>query len=76
EIWNRSDCCQSRASNFDIKVSADGVTWATWLSVPSEAQRPSVYQAAASQARYVRIEQKVAQYNNPLNIAEVEVFGY
>ncbi len=82
KVWNRSDCCPERLSNFYILVSNTLFTstdLTTTLNQPgvsnyyvgSPAGRPLLI-AAGGTGRYVRIQLAGSNY---LSIAEVEVFG-
>ncbi len=75
EVWNREDCCQDRVANFDIRGSTDGVNWVTLTTELGQAIRPSIYQVSGT-ARYVRVERRASLRDAPLNMGEVEVFGY
>ena len=81
-IWNRTDCCQARLSNFSVFVSSvpftstsvaqtraqPGVTEATVASLSG----PSVTVPFNRRGRYLRIQ---LQGTNFLTLAEVEVRG-
>jgi hypothetical protein len=82
QIWNRTDCCAERTTNFYVFVSEHPFT----STIPSElvnapgvwshhvtgqAGRPTVV-AVGHEARYVRVQ--LAGTNN-LHLAEVQVYG-
>ena len=82
-IWNRTDCCASRLSDYWIFISdtpflaSDTPATlqnraATFASHQTTAPNPSATIAAAAQGRYVRVELSSAGY---LSLAEVQVFG-
>ena len=81
-VWNRTDCCPERLSNFYVLVSAAPFTstnlWTTmaqpgvsYYHVPGTAGRPSTVSVGLS-GRYVRVQLAGTNY---LSIAEVEVLG-
>ena len=70
DLWNRTDCCATRLSNFDVRVSSDGQNWRsfyypgaapTLLNIPINAT-----------ARYVRVQLRGTNY---LQLAEVQVWA-
>ena len=65
-IYNRSDCCTHLLHDFDVMVSADGLTWESFHH--AGLARPQTHVSIDRQARYVRVD-------NPdvLHMAEVEV---
>jgi hypothetical protein len=83
-IWNRTDCCGSRLSDYWVFVSDNpfqpGDTpatlqnrAATWNSHQTAAPNPfTVVAATGVQGRYVRVQLGGANY---LSLAEVQVFG-
>ncbi len=71
-IYNRTDCCAERLSNFDVMLSSDGQTWQQSIHVPGPAGRPTKVPFDGAQARYVRIQLRDITY---LSLAEVEVMG-
>jgi hypothetical protein len=76
DVWNRLDCCQDRVANFDLKISMDGIAWTTIATELGQALRPTSYPVMGV-GRYVRLERKVVfPAGKPLNIAEVQVWGF
>ncbi len=82
-IWNRTDCCGSRLSDYWIFISdtpflaSDTPAMlqnraATFSSHQTTVPNPSATIAAAAQGRYVRVQLTSAGY---LSLAEVQVFG-
>ena len=70
-IYNRTDCCAERLSNFDVMLSTDGQNWQRVL-VPGPAGSPTKVPFDGVPARYVRIQLRDITY---LSLAEVEVMG-
>lgn len=70
-VYNRTDCCSDRLSNFDIKISLDETTW-TSIYVPGTAGSPTSVDFNGQQARYVKVQLRGGNY---LSLAEVEVMG-
>jgi hypothetical protein len=65
-----------RVSNFDIRVSNDGSDWTVLATELGSAAHPTTYPVVGA-GRFVRIERRVEfPATQPLNIAEVEVFGF
>lgn len=74
KIWNRTDCCAERLTNFSIKVSDtpfDGTAPVYSTPFAGQAGSPSVI-SLNSTGRYVRVQLAGTNY---LSLAEVEVFG-
>jgi hypothetical protein len=82
-IWNRTDCCSSRLSDYWVFVSdtpfGPNDTPATLQNRPgtfsshqTTAPNPSATITADAQGRYVRVQLSMAGY---LSLAEVQVFG-
>jgi hypothetical protein len=82
-IWNRTDCCSTRLSDFWVFVSDTPFLATdtpstlmnragTFASHQTSAPNPSTIIAAAAQGRYVRVQLSSANY---LSLAEVQVFG-
>jgi hypothetical protein len=70
-IWNRTDCCNNRLSNFDILVSRDKVNWEpVWQNQIQLAQTASY--GISRTARYVQVQMRG---QGTLSLAEVEVDG-
>jgi hypothetical protein len=74
-VWNRSDCCADRLTNFDVQYSSNGTSWIWGSQVVGQAGYPTTVSFAGfgGPARYVRIKPRTQNY---LSIAEVEVFAY
>jgi Fe-S cluster biogenesis protein NfuA len=70
-IYNRTDCCAERLSNFDVMLSTDGQNWQKVL-VPGPAGSPTTVPFDGVSARYVHIQLRDITY---LSLAEVEVMG-
>jgi hypothetical protein len=83
-IWNRTDCCSARLSDYWVFLSdtpfSSGDTLATlehragtWSSHQTTAPTPSTRIASdGAKARYVRVQLNGTDY---LSLAEVQVFG-
>lgn len=73
-IWNRTDCCAERLSNFNIQVSDapfDGTAPVYTIPVAGAAGSPSVISIGQT-GRYVRVQLTGTNY---LSLAEVAVYG-
>ncbi|WP_206070876.1 alpha-L-fucosidase [Knoellia koreensis] len=85
ELWNRTDCCSDRLSNYWVMASQQPFPSGsletvrtspavTAVRVAATAGRPSAVKLPdGTKARYVRIQLESA--TNPLSLAEVEVRG-
>ena len=83
KIWNRTDCCADRLSDYWVFVS-DSVfsptdtpstlqgRAGTWSSHQTTFPNPSTTIAVNAQGRYVRVQLSGSNY---LSLAEVQVFG-
>ena len=82
-IWNRTDCCGGRLSDYWVFVSDTPFLATdtpstlqgragTFASHQTSAPNPSTTIAAVAQGRYVRVQLTSAGY---LSLAEVQVFG-
>ena len=81
-IWNRTDCCSSRLSNYYVLVSDNAFTSNDLTTTRNQAGVKSFYFSATastptqvnvnSSGRYVRVQ---LEGTNALSLAEVEVFG-
>jgi hypothetical protein len=82
-IWNRTDCCGTRLSDYWVFVSDTPFGAAdtpgtlqfragTWSSHQTSAPNPSTTIVAGTQGRYLRVQLTNAGY---LSLAEVQVFG-
>ncbi|MBI3979091.1 MAG: discoidin domain-containing protein, partial [Chloroflexi bacterium] len=74
-LWNRTDCCPERLSDFDVQVSADGVSWTTIYSQAGAA--PNMLEIRLSAVtvpgfRYVKVQLRGQNY---LSLAEVQVYS-
>jgi hypothetical protein len=67
-VYNRTDCCADRLTNFNVSVSANGSTWTT-VNVAGQASTPTLT-LFDTWARYVRVQ--LVGTNN-LSLAEVQV---
>jgi hypothetical protein len=67
-LWNRTDCCGERLSNFDVLVSGDGVTFTPIYYRDTQAPRQL---EIALGVRHVRVQLRSPGF---LSLAEVEVF--
>jgi NedA-like, galactose-binding domain len=70
-IYNRTDCCSERLADFDVLVSRDGVAWRAVATVAGVAPARAAFPVDAFD-RFVRIQ---LRGNNPLSLAEVQVFA-
>ncbi len=68
-LYNRTDCCRERLSNFDVWVSTDGATWAK-TPVPGTAGDRTALPIYLP-ARFVRVQLRGTDY---LSLTEVQVF--
>jgi hypothetical protein len=82
-IWNRTDCCASRLSDYWVFVSDTPFLATdtpatlqfragTFASHQTSTPGPSVVIPAAAQGRYVRVQLSGTDY---LSLSEVQVFG-
>jgi alpha-L-fucosidase 2 len=82
QLWNRTDCCANRLSNFYVFVSATDMTGRSLTSLVNDTtiwrfqvtgQAPTkLHVPAYVNGRFVRVQ--LAGSNN-LSLAEVQVFG-
>ena len=70
-VYNRTDCCAARLSNFDILVSDDGSSWRLAANYPTTPPNP-VTLNVDSRGRFVRVQLRGTDY---LSLAEVQVFA-
>lgn len=68
-IYNRTDCCSERLSDFHVLVSSDGVSW-TSFAHPGAASAET-RMTLGTKGRYVRVQ---LDGTNPLSLSEVEIF--
>lgn len=85
DVWNRTDCCADRLSDFWVLTSNDPITadsldearttpGVTAVHVTAQAGRPTVVQLpSGTTGRHVRVQ--LASATNPLSLAEVQVRG-
>lgn len=83
-VWNRTDCCSSRLSDYYIFISNNPFAGETVNSSiaqlgvvnyyqADEAGTPTVITTTGAVGRYVRIQ--LTSDENTLNLAELEVYG-
>ncbi|MBI1761205.1 MAG: NPCBM/NEW2 domain-containing protein, partial [Acidobacteria bacterium] len=82
QLWNRTDCCQSRLQNFYVFVSTTNQTGRSFSTILNDATVWRFYQAATAPStlnipggvngRYVRVQLAGTNY---LSLAEVRAFG-
>ncbi len=82
QLWNRTDCCQSRLQNFYVFVSTANQTGRSFTTILNDASVWRFYQAgiapgtlnipAGISGRYVRVQLAGTNY---LALAEVRAFG-
>ena len=70
DLWNRTDCCGDRLSNFDLLVSTDGSNWTTYY-YPDAAPTTTSF-VINRVVRYVKVQLRGQNY---LTLAEVQVWG-
>ncbi|MFI6693866.1 alpha-L-fucosidase [Streptomyces sp. NPDC050433] len=84
EIWNRTDCCAERLTDYwalvsDTPFTSDSLEEArtapgvTAIHREDQAQRPTIVELAGAKGRYVRVQ--LASPTNPLSLTEVAVRG-
>jgi len=81
-LWNRTDCCANRLSNFYVFVAASDMTGRSFTSLVNDTavwryrvtgQAPAKLQIPANvTGRYLRVQLAGTNY---LSLAEVQVFG-
>lgn len=71
DIFNRTDCCSDRLSNFDVEVSQTGSAW-TQLYVAGPVGPSVSVDFAGAKAQYVRVKLRGTNY---LSLAEVRVWA-
>jgi hypothetical protein len=74
DVWNRTDCCGTRLSNWVVKVSDTGTDWDNpkWTSATfTQAAGSPTYVRVAQTGRYVRVQ---ILGTNSLHMAEVQVW--
>jgi hypothetical protein len=70
-LWNRTDCCSERLTNFDVQTSTDGTTWTSHL-YPGTAPTTTNIPIGGS-VRYVKVV--LLNSGSYLSLAEVQVWG-
>ena len=83
KVWNRTDCCSTRLSNFYVLASATPFTSTDPVATASQPGVWSSYQAGAvgqsltlpvgMNAEYIRVQ--LMGNSRPLSLAEVQVFA-
>lgn len=74
ELYNRTDCCSSRLSNFKVLVSNDGVDWQAW-DYPGTAGNMVSFTVDRA-ARYVKVQLNATGVaDRILSLAEVKVLA-
>jgi hypothetical protein len=71
EVWNRTDCCGERLTNFNVMLLDSNQTVVASTNVSGQAGTPTTVQVSGT-ARYVKIQLLVTDY---LSLAEVKVWG-
>jgi pimeloyl-ACP methyl ester carboxylesterase len=71
KLFNRTDCCTERLSDFDLRISEDGITWSD-IHHSGAIGVITTLAPPAPMGRYVRIQLRGVNF---LSLAEVEVFG-
>ncbi len=74
EIYNRTDCCSNRLSNFQVSVSDEygNITWTEVYPGQANTYDPTVFNVNAY-GQYVLIQLLGTNY---LSLAEVEIYGF
>jgi hypothetical protein len=70
DVYNRTDCCADRLTNFNVSISQDGTNW-TSFNTPGQGGSPTSVWINAP-ARYVKVQ--LVGTNN-LSLAEVSVWA-
>ncbi|HXI23940.1 MAG TPA: discoidin domain-containing protein, partial [Pyrinomonadaceae bacterium] len=71
EVWNRTDCCGDRLTNFDVILRDQNLNDISTVNFPGQAGTPSTISISGA-ARYVKIKLAGTNY---LSLAEVRVWG-
>jgi hypothetical protein len=71
EVWNRTDCCGERLSNFNVLLLDASQAVVAGMHVAGQAGAPTVV-PISGMARYVRVQLVGTNY---LSLAEVKVWG-
>jgi hypothetical protein len=72
-LHNRTDCCAERLANYELRVSKDGTSYASYSYTQRQARSQSF--AVNQLARYVMVKLKSTGTARPLSLAEVEVLA-
>jgi hypothetical protein len=70
DVYNRTDCCADRLSNFNVAISQNGFSWTMVANIPGQAGSPTSIPINMN-ARYVRIRLLGTNY---LSLAEVNIW--
>lgn len=73
DLYNRTDCCSDRLSNFKLLLSEDGATWQSW-SYPGVAGARTSFDVNRS-ARFVKVQLNSTGVARYLSLAEVIVYA-
>lgn len=71
ELWNRTDCCADRLSNFSVYVSSNNLNWTKVYDNVGTAGIQTIIPLNI-EGRYVRVQLEGQNY---LQLAEVKVIG-
>ena len=71
EVWNRTDCCPERLSNFNVMLLDANQATVASINVPVQAGTPTTVQISGT-ARYVKVQ---LVGTNFLSLAEVKVWS-
>jgi hypothetical protein len=71
-LWNRTDCCSERLTNFYIEVSTDGSEWQEIIHEEGTVGESATYSLGNVPATNVRIRFDRIDF---LSLAEVQIFG-
>jgi hypothetical protein len=72
-VYNRTDCCSERLTNFSVLVSEDG---ARWTALPYAGTAPPRLSMTVNQrGRFVRVQLNDIGSTRPFSLTEVEVFA-
>ena len=71
EVWNRTDCCPERLSNFNVMLLDANQATVVSINVPVQAGTPTTVQISGT-ARYVKVQ---LVGTNFLSLAEVKVWS-
>lgn len=69
-LYNRTDCCSDRLSDFDVQVSNDGSSWTPIGGITGPAPSPVGFPTNTT-GRFVRVQLRGTNY---LSLAEVQVY--